>query len=124
MIASDQPESRPPRCSFEIGPHVRYLPIVRLFVGSVARQWDASEDVVSDLRVGASELAAAAMVSESPVVRIEMIRRREGIEVAISPLTADALEAGDEPAADVVGGLFDSVVVTGDVVSIRTDQIS
>lgn len=112
------------RCSFELDSNIRNLPVVRLFVGSVARQWGATEDIVSDLRVGASELAAAAMYDEPKSVRIEMAQESGRIRVAVSPLSEEAIERGDEPAADVVGGLFDDFAINGDSVSIGTEPSS
>lgn len=112
------------RCSLELESNVRHLPVIRLFVGSVARQWEASEDVVADLRVGTSELAAAAMFSEPISVRIEMMRESDRIRVAVSPLSEEAMERGDEPASDVVGGLFDDLAISGETVSIGTEPSS
>lgn len=105
-------------CSLAVPAHVRMLPVVRLFTGSVARTWGADEAGVADLRVGASELAGAAMRSEPVEVVVELTRLPDRVVASVSPLHRSALEAGDIPAGDVVEGLFDEVRISGDAVSI------
>lgn len=106
------------RCSLVVPSHVRLLPIVRLFVASVARTWGVDESTAADLRIGASELAAAAMRPEPDEVRVELEQAAERISVSVSPLDSAALGAGDEPAEDIVGGLFDQFSAEEGVASI------
>lgn len=109
-------------CICELEPHERYLPAARLFAGSVARVWGAPEGDVADLRIGASELMAASIAGGAELVTITMERRVEHLRLTVAPLDEEAMVAGDEPAADIVRGLFDDVTVDRGGVSVRTDR--
>jgi hypothetical protein len=69
--------------------------VVRIFVGSVAEQWDLPEPVRDDLRLAASELFSGAVeAGDGGLVRFELSTDEGGIE-----LRADDVAVEHEGAA-------------------------
>ena len=101
------------RCRGEFPADPSFLVPARLFTISVCRTWGLDDEVIADIRLGVSELAAvAAARAESFSIDLEHLGRE--VLLTVAPIDRADLEGVPVGAGDVVGALFDRVLIGGD----------